>query len=466
MTPPPRSPVDALEVHHADGSHSHSAGAHESLHADAPNPHRIPTTDHLIKDRAQLNQYQIISLIGAGYHGKVYYAKKVRSQPPVGVRRVAIKALRRDTPQDRTRLLRKSAFPKSDEHTPVGDKLGAAEPEIRREIAIMKKLTHAHVVRLYEVIDDRMQDKIYMVMEYCAGGEVTWTSNDQPILTVDQTRRIIRDAILGLEYLHYQGIIHRDIKPANLLYSRDRSVVKIADFGISQFSKPLRLESAGKYAANDVDDPILLENKGLSRAGTPSFLAPELVSEHAGPRPSVTKAVDIWALGVTLYCLLFGILPWRPDSDIPVQAKQYNVWRKIAEEDWEALDTMGADLMPTGGRHPPADLTDTGAGIIRLLDHFLQKDPAKRITLEQAKVRRALFFFALRLFPSCALCAIGCELTLPFLYSNTTGFSTVSPGLRSGSRSRRRGRSTSMTTRRRQLCLLCASAGRGRLAWA
>ena len=164
----------------------------------------------------------------------------------------------------------------------------------------------------------------------------------------------------------------------------------------------MRLESAGKYAANDVDDPILLENKGLSRAGTPSFLAPELVSEHAGPRPSVTKAVDIWALGVTLYCLLFGILPWRPDPDIPVQAKQYNVWRKIAEEDWEALDTMGADLMPTGGRHPPADLTDTGAGIIRLLDHFLQKDPAKRITLEQAKVRRALFPLLCAFSPPCA----------------------------------------------------------------
>ena len=88
MTPPPRSPVDALEVHHADGSHSHAAGAHEQHPADAPHSHRVPTTDHLIKDRAQLNQYQIISLIGAGYHGKVYYAKKVRSQPPVGVRRV------------------------------------------------------------------------------------------------------------------------------------------------------------------------------------------------------------------------------------------------------------------------------------------------------------------------------------------------------------------------------------------
>ncbi|TRM64579.1 kinase-like domain-containing protein [Schizophyllum amplum] len=359
MTPPPRSPI-ALE------------------------PHRIPTTERLIKNRAQLNQYNIISVIGAGYHGKVYYAKKVKDQYPVGVRRVAIKALRRDTPQDRTRLLRRNALPKSG-HTPVGDKLGAAEPEIRREIAIMKKLTHAHVVRLYEVIDDRMQDKIYMVMEYLAGGEVTWTSNEQPILTVDQTRRIIRDAILGLEYLHYQGIIHRDIKPANLLYSRDRSVVKIADFGISQFSKPLRIESAGKVAANDIVDPILLESKGLSRAGTPSFLPPELVSEHAGPRPPITKAVDIWALGVTLYCLLFGILPWRPDPDIPVQAKQYNVWKKIADDDWEALPTMGADLMPTGGRHPSADSTETGANIIRLLDHFLQKDPAKRVTLEQAK---------------------------------------------------------------------------------
>ncbi|KDQ24235.1 hypothetical protein PLEOSDRAFT_1014978, partial [Pleurotus ostreatus PC15] len=205
--------------------------------------------------------------------------------------------------------------------------------KIRREIAIMKKCRHAHVVRLIEVIDDRLRDKIYMVMEYLGGGEVKWKNTDsQPILTVLQSNRIMRDAILGLEYLHFQGIIHRDIKPANLLWTADRSHVKIADFGVSHFSYAQRLAAAGASAtADDPTDPILLEDSDLSkRAGTPSFLAPEVVYEHtygyepSDPRPEITKAIDIWALGATLYCLLFGEKPFHPDPIINSEFSMYN----------------------------------------------------------------------------------------------------------------------------------------------
>ncbi|EDR05825.1 uncharacterized protein LACBIDRAFT_147958, partial [Laccaria bicolor S238N-H82] len=205
--------------------------------------------------------------------------------------------------------------------------------KIRKEIAIMKKLRHPHVVRLYEVIDDRMKDKIYMVMEYLGGGEVKWrNSDDQPVLTVVQTRRIIRDAVLGLEYLHYQGIIHRDIKPANLLWTDDRRMVKIGDFGVSHFSYAQRLAAAGAEGAQgDPHDPILLDDSDLTRrAGTPAFLAPEIFSSGATSstiqtpqspasstpnRPPITKAIDIWALGVTLYCLLFGRTPFSHSSE-------------------------------------------------------------------------------------------------------------------------------------------------------
>ncbi|KAE9398861.1 kinase-like protein [Gymnopus androsaceus JB14] len=171
----------------------------------------------------------------------------------------------------------------------------------------MKKCRHPHVVRLYEVIDDRKNDMVFMVMEYLGGGEVKYAnSNGEPLLRVDQTRRIMRDAILGLEYLHHQGIIHRDIKPANLLWTEGHDRVKIADFGTAHFSYAQRLAAAKASGSSTLleteEDPLLLNDADLAkRAGTPAFLAPEIVWEHTKvaegatppPRPPVTKSIDI-----------------------------------------------------------------------------------------------------------------------------------------------------------------------------
>src|SRR5882762_9054121 len=155
---------------------------------------------------------------------------------------------RKNTREDKMKLLRKSNIQASP-HTPITDRLGTAENKIRKEIAIMKKCRHAHVVRLLEVIDDRMKHKIYLgehatssmlllrhqylvfigtenhlvlwfiiirwcfethcaviflVMEFLGGGGIKWRNADHdPILHVDQVRRICRDAILGLEYCKY-----------------------------------------------------------------------------------------------------------------------------------------------------------------------------------------------------------------------------------------------------------------------
>ncbi|KAI9066214.1 kinase-like protein [Trametes sanguinea] len=298
--------------------------------------------------------------------------------------------------------LRKRNLPRSS-NTPLVDQLGSTEHKIRKEIAIMKKLSHPHIVRLLEVIDDRQNDKIYMVMEYLGGGEIKWrTKSDNPLLRVDQTRRICRDVILGLEYLHYQGIIHRDIKPANLLWTADRRTVKITDFGVSTFSYAQRLAAAGKGNLKEDDtDPILMDESDLSKtAGTPMFLAPEIISDattldaasssvlslhtSARKKPPITKAIDIWAFGVTLYGLLFGILPFNAKNE-------FEIYRVIRTQDWDVPETMGLDQLPTGGRHQrrprrPGDETD-GYLVIDLLERLLEKDSRRRITLEEVKVR-------------------------------------------------------------------------------
>lgn len=381
-------------------------------------PAEVLTTDRLEAKYndigcPMLNNYFRYAKVGGGQHGEVYLCHRLDSKLPPDHPEyrhvVAMKSVKRDNPRaERLKQLRKPRIPHST-HTPMVDKLNTTEAKIRKEIAIMKKCRHPHVVRLYEVIDDRLRDKIYMVMEYLAGGEVKWRNDDnEPLLTVEQTRRVMRDAVLGLEYLHYQGIIHRDIKPANLLWTEDRRQVKIGDFGVSHFSYAQRLAAAGKDGDKDPHDPILLDDSDLTRrAGTPSFLAPEVVYEHTHspsspsessigiyavassstvasvrPRPPITKAIDIWALGVTLYCLLFGRTPFFADPSLP--SSEWSLYNSICNNDWEPLPTMGFDRIPTGGRHPPDDDSE-GSMVMDLLVRFLEKDVTQRITLDEVK---------------------------------------------------------------------------------
>jgi serine/threonine protein kinase len=208
--------------------------------------------------------------------------------------------------------------------------------------------------------------------------------------------------------VHYQGIIHRDIKPANLLWTADRSKVKISDFGVSHFSYAQRLAAAGQNQDTDnPQDPILLDESDLSRtAGTPSFLAPEVVFDSsADPSPvnsssnsisssespgipsvsitrkePITKAIDIWALGVTLYCLLFGKVPFAVKD-----GNEWLLYKLICTQDWTVPERMGFDQIETGGRHPHKRDTE-GFIVMKLLNDLLRKDARQRVTLDQVKV--------------------------------------------------------------------------------
>jgi hypothetical protein len=107
----------------------------------------------------------------------------------------AIKMVDRVPKRKKLQTLRKTALGKTDGAKLVG------ESEIRKEIAIFKKVAHPNIVRMREIIDDPEQSKIFMILEYCEGGEIHWKEDDgSPALTVAETRRIFRDTLLGLEY--------------------------------------------------------------------------------------------------------------------------------------------------------------------------------------------------------------------------------------------------------------------------
>ncbi|KAF3216706.1 hypothetical protein TWF191_008949 [Orbilia oligospora] len=216
-----------------------------------------------------------------------------------------------------------------------------------------------------------------------------------PSLTIQQARQVFRDTVLGLEYLHYQGIIHRDIKPANLLWNRDHRV-KISDFGVSYLGQGV--DEEGNLGLDQTDIEL------AKTVGTPAFFAPELCySDITKPRPQITEAIDVWALGVTLYCLIFARCPFmasgeyelyniietqelfipntrlRPDVDSPSGSRP-STRRSVSHRKSLNLKLTDVPEDEPSNTHEPisADLKD-------LLRKLLTKDPAKRITLSEAK---------------------------------------------------------------------------------
>lgn len=183
-------------------------------------------------------------------------------------------------------------------------------------------------------------------------------------------------------------------------------MVKIADFGVSHFSYAQHVSTTSGSRSGD-RDPILMDESDLSKfAGTPMFLAPEIISDTHMESPSgdvdhlatatstatsttmtrkkqpITKAIDIWAFGVTLYALLFGKLPFQAEGE-------YQIYNVIRTEDWDVSDTMGYDHIPVGGRYqdPPLLGQETeGYLAVALLERLLEKEVRRRITLDEVKV--------------------------------------------------------------------------------
>jgi calcium/calmodulin-dependent protein kinase I len=208
---------------------------------------------------------------------------------------------------------------------------------LRREIEIMKKVSHPSILKLHEIYED--EDKVYIVMELVSGSELFDRIVDRGYYSEKNAINIVKQILSAVAYLHGAGIAHRDLKPENLLCSGsgDNEIVKIADFGLS------------KMFNND--------EELMTSCGTPGYVAPEVLMCE-----SYDKSVDMWGIGIITYILLAGYPPFYAENDTALFEKIMNAEYDFDDECWD-------------------DVSDLAKDFIR---HLLVKDPKERYTAEQA----------------------------------------------------------------------------------
>ncbi|KFW65199.1 Maternal embryonic leucine zipper kinase [Pygoscelis adeliae] len=215
----------------------------------------------------------------------------------------------------------------------IMDKLALGDdlPRVKIEIDAMKNLSHQHVCQLYHVIET--SKKIFMVLEYCPGGELFDYIISKDRLSEEEARVFFRQIVSAIAYVHSQGYAHRDLKPENLLIDEEHNL-KLIDFGLC--AKP---KGGLDYHLNTC-------------CGSPAYAAPELIQGKA----YIGSEADIWSMGVLLYALLCGFLPFDDDNVMAV-------YRKIMRGKYSIPKWLS----------PSSTL---------LLNQMLQVDPKKRITVK------------------------------------------------------------------------------------
>ncbi|KAK6927184.1 Protein kinase domain [Dillenia turbinata] len=258
------------------------------------------------RDKALFGKYEMGKLLGCGAFAKVYHAREVGSGQSVAIKVISKKRL-------------------------VSSASASLMSNIKREISIMRRLHHPHIVKLHEVLASKT--KIYFVMEFLKGGEL-FAKVAKGRFSEDLSRRYFQQLISAVAYCHSRGIFHRDLKPENLLLDENGDL-KISDFGLSA-----------------VGDQIRLDGLLHTLCGTPAYVAPEILTKKGYDGAKV----DVWSCGVILYVLVAGYLPFN-DPNLMV------MYKKIYKGEFRCPRWMSSDLK-------------------RFLTRLLDTNPKTRITFD------------------------------------------------------------------------------------
>ncbi|XP_060938310.1 MAP/microtubule affinity-regulating kinase 3a isoform X2 [Limanda limanda] len=294
-----KTPLPTVNEKGTETHTSHSNGRQEISTRSSRTGVRSRSSEE--PQQPHVGNYRLLKTIGKGNFAKVKLARHILTG-----REVAIKII------DKTQLNPNSL------------------QKLFREVRIMKILNHPNIVKLFEVIET--ERTLYLVMEYASGGEVFDYLVAHGRMKEKEARAKFRQIVSAVQYCHQKHIVHRDLKAENLLLDADMNI-KIADFGFS--------------------NEFTMGNKLDTFCGSPPYAAPELFQgkKYDGPE------VDVWSLGVILYTLVSGSLPF----------------------DGQNLKELRERVLRGKYRIPFYMSTDCE----NLLKRFLVLNPAKRGTLEQ-----------------------------------------------------------------------------------
>ncbi|KAI9474609.1 kinase-like domain-containing protein [Coemansia mojavensis] len=218
----------------------------------------------------KLTTFAIKRLVGTGSYGMVYKAEHLPSKTNVALKYTQIK-----TGNDK----------QSQRHN----------KRIEREIKLMSLLRHPNIARLYDVI--QTPNQVIMVMEYISGQQLLTYIQRCGYLKEKEAASIFRQIISAIDYMHRNCIVHRDLKLGNIMLDHHTNQIRIIDFGFA--------------------DTFEWDHQLDTFCGSPCYASPEIINgiKYTGPE------VDIWSIGVVLYCMLCGTLPFDGKSDKEISAK-------------------------------------------------------------------------------------------------------------------------------------------------
>ncbi len=213
------------------------------------------------------NRYQIIEELGKGGMGRVYrvFDKELNEE-------VAFKLIKPEIANDKNTIER-----------------------FKNELKIARKISHRHIGRMYELMEDK--GTYYITMEYVPGQDLRGLIRQTCQLTTGKAIAIAKEICEGLTEAHQQGIIHRDLKPSNIIIDKEGNT-RIMDFGIARSLKTKGITGAG------------------AMIGTPEYMSPEQVEgKEVDPRS------DIYSLGIIMYEMLTGQVPFEGDTPFSIGIK-------------------------------------------------------------------------------------------------------------------------------------------------
>lgn len=240
-------------------------------------------------EKPMLGRYQVEKELGKGAMGVVYLGR----DPKIG-RVVAIKTM---------------ALSQEFE----GEELADARERFFREAETAGRLQHQNIVTIFDAGEEH--DLAYIAMEFLKGKDLVDFCKDGALLPMPKVVSIVARVAEALAYAHRQSVVHRDIKPANIMYELESDTVKVTDFGIARITDSSKTKTG-----------LVL--------GTPSFMSPEQI---AGKK--VDGRSDLYSLGVMLFQMLTGVLPFRGDS-------MAELMYKIANEEAPDIRIIRKDIPP------------------------------------------------------------------------------------------------------------------------